>query len=369
MLFRSLWQRVRSLAGGRAVGAGPWWRQPLPLAGAGVLIVLVVLVLLLSGRERAPEVASRETPRPARPAVTEPAVPVVSQPAETLAAAVPPAVEPEPGPGPEPEPEPAAPVDAPSVTEPPPVVVAPPGRLVLTSEPAGARVSTRRARQDRWQVRGPTPWQGEAESGSWQLRFELADHEVYTRTVEVVSGRDLAHTARLTEIPRGPGWLRLVVAPHADVYVDGELRHKEAKVAVVQVTSGRAHTVELRRDDLFGSHRFENLQVAAGETLQVSPYRFDMVGLQVASTPTARLLLNGRQLDGFTPLELPHVAVGSHRITAVRPQHRVTGAWLVTREGRMSLTRLADEDGRPVYRLDLRPGQPAKVEFELSPES
>ena len=326
--------------------ARPIWRRPVPLAGAAVLVVAIALALALSSRRGTTDVAARraEPPAPA-PATEEPVAavsPAVAVP-ETVAAAV------------------ALP--APLVPEP-----AATGRLTLTSDPSGARIFMRRDRQDPFEAKGTTPWQGEVASGSWGLRFELAGHEPSLQRVEVPAGGQTQYQARLRPQASGPGWLRVVVAPFADIYLNGELRQSGTNLAHLQVPAGRRHLVEFRRDDIFGYHRLENLQAAAGETVQVPPHRFELASLAIRATPWARLVLDGRLLDGETPLALEHVAAGRHRITAVRPGFRVVGAWLRTEGGREPLARLSDEDGQPVFRLDLARGQAARLEFELSPQ-
>jgi serine/threonine protein kinase len=336
----------------RAAAAAPLWRRPPILVGAGALVVIAVLLIALLGRDRAPEVAGRQPQPVSTPIAAEPAAPPVTAPAETLAAASEPAAEPAV------EPVPSVPV----------VAEAAAGRLSLTSEPAGARVFLRRPQQGSFEPRGTAPWQGELATGRWEVRFELAGHQGRSYVVEIASGEERQLRGTLQPIPRGPGWLRLAVAPYADIYIDGELKQSGTNLAYVQVPSGRRHLVEYRRDDLYGYHRIENVQVAAGETLQVAPHRFDLASLAVRATPWARLVLNGRQLAGETPLALEHVAAGQHRITAVRPGFKVAGAWLRTDTGRQPLARLPDQDGRPLYRLDLARGQAARVEFELTNE-
>jgi predicted Ser/Thr protein kinase len=329
--------------------AAPLWRQPLPMAGAAVLLVILVLVIGLSLRGDDPDTVVRQ---PVPPPV-EPVAELTPEPTPEVAEAAPP-VEPVPA-----EPTPAVPAE--------PVVTT--GRLNLTSEPDGARVFMRRSQQGAFQPRGTTPWQDEVETGRWELRFEHADHHGRSYVVEVEAGEERRLRATLQPVPRGPGWLRLVVIPYADVYVDGDLRSSGTNVAHVEVASGRQHLVEYRRDDIHGYHRIENLRVAAGETLQVAPHRFDLASLGVRATPWARLKLNGRVLDGETPLAIEHIAAGQHRISVVRSGFRVTGAYVRTADGRQPLTRLADEDGQPTYRLNLVSGQAARVEFELSPDS
>lgn len=337
-----------------AATSTPLWRRPLPLAGAAVLLVVLAVVIGLSLRGEDPDVVARQ---PATPTMPEPAPEPMPEPevAEVL-----PPVEPDPV-----EPTPAEPE--------PPVVPAEPvvdtGRLNLTSEPDGARVFIRRPQQGSFEPRGTTPWQDEVETGRWELRFEHADHRGRSYVVEVEADQERRLRATLQPIPRGPGWFRLVVIPYADIYVDGDLQSTGANVAHVEVSSGRGHLVEYRRDDIHGYHRIEGLRAAPGETLQVAPHRFDLASLAVRARPWARLKLNGRLLDGETPHAIEHIAAGQHRITAVRQGFRVTGAYMRTAEGRQPLPQLADEDGQPMYRLDLVRGQAARVEFELSPDS
>ncbi|MDY0108335.1 MAG: serine/threonine-protein kinase [Candidatus Krumholzibacteria bacterium] len=330
--------------------AAPLWRRPPAIIGAGVLLVAVVAMIALFGRGGDDgEVARRTDPQPT-PGEATPDSPLQPVAAETLAAVAP---------------EPTA----------PPVEVAPEtpavtfGQLNLTSEPNGARVAMRRPQQGSFQPQGATPWQGEVESGRWELRFEHTDYQGRSYIVEVDAGQVRQLRATLQPTPRGPGWLRLAVAPFADIYVDGDLRKAGANVAYVEVPSGRRHLVEYRRDDIFGYHRIEGVQAAPGETLQVRPHRFDVASLAVRATPWAHLVLNGRQLEGETPMAFEHIAAGQHRVAVVRSGFRVVGAWLRTDDGRQPLPRLADLDGQPVFRLDLSRGQAARLEFELSPES
>jgi serine/threonine protein kinase len=342
--------------GSTATASGPTtplWRRPLPLAGAAVLLLLVAVVIGLMSRGTGPYTDLQTTAPPPVPEVVTPTVPPAAEgPDPEVAVTPPPAAEPEPEP--EPEPEVVAPATA---------------QLILTSEPDGARVFLRRPQQGSFIPQGATPWRGEVETGRWELRFEHADHQGRSYIVEVGEGEERSLRASLQPIPRGPGWLRLVVTPFADIYVDGDLRKAGTNLAYVEVPSGRRHLVEYRRDDIHGYHRIENLQAAAGETLQAPPHRFDLASLAVRASPWARVMINGRLLDGETPLAIEHIAAGQHRVTAVRPGFRVAGAWLRTDSGRQALPRLADENGQPMFRLDLVRGQAARLEFELSPES
>jgi len=127
-------------------------------------------------------------------------------------------------------------------------------------------------------------------------------------------------------------------------------------------------TSNLQRDDIHGYHRIDALWSAPGETLAVPLHRFTMASLAVGARPWAHLVLNGRTLDGQTPMAIEHIAAGSHRISAMRPGFRVVGAWQLTDAGREPLTRMSDEDGRPQFRLDLVADQDARIEFELTEE-
>ena len=146
------------------------------------------------------------------------------------------------------------------------------------------------------------------------------------------------------------------------------MRVSSTKLAFLEVDGGRDVRVELRHPEIFGFHRFDDLEVAPGETLQVPPHRFRITSLSVGSRPWGRVVLDGRTLDGETPLKLDLVAAGEHRISVVRDGFRATGAWLRTDTGRQPLERLADANGLPVYRLDLEPDRAASILFELSPQ-
>jgi serine/threonine protein kinase len=361
--------------------ATPWWKRPLPLAGGAVAVIVVVAIIIgLSGRggdESAGDVVAEGTPssRPERVVDRTPPEPPADTGPEAIDPAAADVTATDPG---DSEADDATDSGAPDQTTDTPPAAEPvepatlavvTGVLALTSQPSGAQVYLRRPEQGAFQRQGATPWRDDLEPGRWEVRLELDGHVGRSFVLEVPPDGRKDYAAELSPVPRGPGWFQLVAAPYADMYLDGELVQSGAKVAIIQATGGRPHLVEFRHPDIFGYHRIENLTVAPGETLRVTPHRFQLASLSIGARPWARIELDGQPLDGETPLALQHVAAGRHRISAVREGFEVTGAWLRTDSGRQPLARVNDDRGHPVFHLDLERGQTASILFELSPEA
>ena len=371
-----------------AAAAAPWWRRPLPLGGAAVAAVAIVAILVgVLGGDDTPPDAPPTTDAPTReaPASTVPTTTAdrpVGSPAgpgdDALAAAE--ATDGD-APGGEDvagdddatgDPNEAATqaaADAATPATPATELPAPAaGMLALTSEPPAAEVYVRRPGGGAFDRRGLTPWEAELPAGRWEIRLQKDEHVGRSYVLEVPADGRKEFAATLAPVPRGPGWIKVVAVPYADMYVDGELQESSTKLAFLEVAGGRDVRVELRHPEIFGYHRLDGLNVAPGETLQVPPHRFRITSLSVGARPWGRVVLDGRTLAGETPLKLDLVAAGEHRISVVRDGFRATGAWLRTDTGRQPLERLADANGRPVYRLDLDPDRAASILFELSPE-
>jgi len=256
--------RVPSTEQPASVTRPPLWRRKLPIGSAVLaLLALVFVVIRLVGQgedvERGTgEVSAVSSANQPQPAVVETvlAVPVRETETALVETVAPDSV-----------------VTDSVATEivgvaPSPTPVPGPGVLGLTSDPSGASVYLRRTKNDSFELRGTTPWTDDLEAGSWEIRIEFADHEGQSHVLNIPAEGHKNFHAELEPIVRGPGWLKVVAVPYADIYLDGELKKSGEKLAYLEATSDRDHAVEFRRPALFGVHRVEGLRVAPGR-----PYR------------------------------------------------------------------------------------------------
>ncbi len=152
-------------------------------------------------------------------------------------------------------PEPAEPASPSPAPAPEPTT----GTLQLTSTPPGAQVELDGA------VVGTTPLVlDEVEAGTHEVVFTRSGHEPARMNVSVAAGEARQLTAALT--PQ-MGQLRVLVQPWGTIYIDGELRERNADVWYEMPISAGEHEIAAVHPAL--GRQTRTVTVSAGEQLSV----------------------------------------------------------------------------------------------------
>ncbi len=188
-----------------------------------------------------------------------------------------------------------------------------PGRVSVTSEPAGSRVLID------GEVVGQTPLTDlSVEAGDHSLRFEAARYLPLEQPLQVVGrGRP-----QQVSVALAPGWAEVSIGSAPDgatILVDGEPRGNTP--AVVDIDGGE-HQLILRSPGYADWQ--QTLQVVPGQPLQLDTVTLQPAAgiLELASVPGgANVTLNGEFL-GQTPLELELVPDRVHQLAVFKPGYR-----------------------------------------------
>lgn len=244
--------------------------------------------------------------------------------------------------------------------------LAPPGQVTVRSEPAGGRVFLRRDPAEPWREAGTTPFTSEGlAEGGWLVKVDKAGYEADSTAVAVQPGRTASAVLRLkakTPPAGGEGYLRLVVSPYADVYLDGKRVKEGARVEVLKMAAGRAHQLELRHPDVVGALRRE-VRVTAAETTQVRE-TFRWGTLRIAANVAATVTIDGVRMSRQTPLNVERILIGDHDISAACEGHEVTAAYDVDAENQ-KLTPVNPGAASPRFRVRVNENQEKRVRFML----
>jgi hypothetical protein len=144
-------------------------------------------------------------------------------------------------------------------TTPPPEPVPTTGSLQLTSTPTGAQVELD------GRVVGTTPLTlNDVEAGAYEVAFTRSGYDTTRMSVAVTAGQERRLTAALT--PQ-MGQLRVLARPWGTIYVDGELRERNADVWYEMPVSAGEHEIAVVHPAL--GRQTRTVTVSAGEQLSV----------------------------------------------------------------------------------------------------
>jgi formylglycine-generating enzyme required for sulfatase activity len=194
-------------------------------------------------------------------------------------------------------------------------------KIVLTSEPSGARVFV-----DEGFV-GETPLQAELLRGQRELRFELDGYVTETRVLNIALDRP--PELGTVKMARNPGRVALTTTPDgATVTVDGGYRGT-APLAL-NLAPDIDHVIAVARPGYAPAHR--TVRVKAGQTQNVSISLEEQIGaVDVRSSPNAEVYVDGT-LKGRTPLTLS-LTTTTHRIELRREGYRNAASDIVPDPG------------------------------------
>ena len=259
---------ARVLVDGDSIGVTPLNRYPIR---SGVYIITVERdsffaadTVAVLRNNQAPTYAVTLNPRPELPgddlaAQRRGASPAESSPSQTSSSAAS---------GSSTESAPAQP----PATSPPPEPEPTTGTLRLTSTPAGAQVELDGT------VVGTTPLTlDDVNAGAYEVAFTQSGYETTRMSVTVTAGQERQLTAALT--PQ-MGQLRVLARPWGTIYVDGELRERNADVWYEMPVPAGEHEISAVHPAL--GRQTRTVTVAAGEQLSV------VIDLRNSPPPTAQ---------------------------------------------------------------------------------
>ena len=245
------------------------------------------------------------------------------------------------------------------------------GRLEVTSEPSGASLRIRPAGTDEWTSTGrKTPVTLEDLAiGDWEVRADLRGHDPATTraTVALDGTASAALTLRKKDTrpaptPVGDGYARIVVAPFADIYLNGRVFATEQRLAVIPLAGNKQHDIELRHRT-FGSKTFSDVKAAPGDTVDLGRYEFRWGHVRVFCKPPvpADLLIDGRQVDRQTPYS-DQISAGKHRFLVRKGGYRVTEVVITDPGGGQSRPALGSEGQ---VTAEIPSGGEVRIQFTL----
>ncbi|GJM44416.1 MAG: hypothetical protein DHS20C21_12580 [Gemmatimonadota bacterium] len=199
------------------------------------------------------------------------------------------------------------------------------GRIEVVSEPSGAEIRVRPVgAKDFERTRLSTPATvPDLAVGRWEVRLDKSGYDRIVLEAEVtrdglsrVDSNLQKATAVETPAAKKPlldGYARILIVPFADVYLDGRVFATEQRVAVVPLSAGKTHTVELRHRS-FGSKMYSDLRTAPGDTLDLGKHEFRWGEVRVFCSGgiPADLLIDGQQVQRQTPYS-NKLGAGKHR--------------------------------------------------------
>lgn len=162
------------------------------------------------------------------------------------------------------------------------------------------------------------------------------------------------------------GFIEVRVVPIADIYVDGELVGRKARVAVHPADPERPHLVEVRHP-AFGVHRWPGVWAARDTTQLV--HRYQWGDLRVEWNPPGPALVRFDQVEsGPVPSFSRQVAAGEHGLAVHREGFRITRVQIVDALGTRSITGPDAARTATWGTIDVGPGQTTRVEIDFAKE-
>jgi hypothetical protein len=192
------------------------------------------------------------------------------------------------------------------------------GSLSVQSTPSGAGLYVDNG------YRGETPQTiGNLVQGSHNVLLRLAGYQDYVTTVSITAGQTTRISPVLQPIVNpSVGYILVSSTPAgASIYLDGVYQGQTSagnQYDITGVTPG-AHSILLR---LSGYQDYaDTITISAGQVVTVNPTLVPLVkppstgSVQISSSPSGAETYLDNVFQGYTPLTLQNVAVGSHVVT------------------------------------------------------
>jgi len=212
-------------------------------------------------------------------------------------------------------------------------------------------------------------------TGAWEIRAELDGYEGQSKVVVLREGlnREVMMELNLIPVPEaeapaptGPGYLKLVVIPYGDVYVDDQLMKKEARGLVTEVTAGY-RSLRISHPAIIGDIVLEDLAVSSGDTLDLGGHEFLYGGLKVATSVPGdfTLLVDSQEVGGPSPLEVERVLVGRRYLSLSKMNFEVEKVWSFTADGKQELRPESSGPHAGEYEVEVIENQTRRIIFSL----
>jgi serine/threonine protein kinase len=367
--------------GGKA--AGPLGLSPLVLYGGGaavVIIIILAIVLWPGGDKQDSQLAASGSGAGNQTAAERPPVKTVekedeAKPQETtppvdLAAETPAKPVPE-NPGqakPAEKPVVEAAATAPPKEEPKPAAKLV-GTLRITSQPSGATVYLKGLNDSRFDRVGTTPHAtADLEEGQWEIRLEKEGFKGRSKVYVVMAGVERPVSFNLDPVvpPKvDPGFVRVVISPYGDVYLNGELKDKATRVAVIEAKAGNKNQIRIQHGPTIGDIILKDFNVTPGDTLDLGRKIFNVGTLIVASNTNATIKVDGIALSGETPVTAERVLVGEHLISATKAGLTVDKLWVFGPDGKVETEPVDPKAEELQYRINVVRGETLRIKFDL----
>ncbi len=264
------------------------------------------------------------------------------------------------------EPAPAAATPAPAP---------PTGTLSITATPTGTVVYIKRNSSDAFKRLGTAPLTTDPlEVGSWELRAEKSGYRGQSKVVGIREGEEKSlafelkprETQPATPVATGPGWFRLVVSPFGDIYLDGKQVSTGERVAVIQASAGQNHTIRVHHGPTVGDIVMTKQKTTSGDTVSLGRAVFQVGSLRVAANVPCALQVDGRAVEGQTPIPIDRILVGQRELSAIKDGFVVDKLWRVEAGGARVEVKPVDANASPRrYRVEIKRGETVRVKFDM----
>lgn len=236
-----------------------------------------------------------------------------------------------------------------------------PGRLRVTSKPAGAAISIRQGDEERAAAVTPSE-EISLEAGRYQLMLRADRHEVLAADI-VIEGMDQLQTLDYVLVP---AWAEITISSRpadAVILIDGKAQGKTP--ATVEVGAGE-HQLALRLPGFQTWQKTLNVVANQPQTLPVIKLQPALGKIVVQSSPTgAAVTLNGK-FSGSTPATLTVTPNKPMAVKLSKPGYQSAEAAVQARSGETKTLKL---DLQPILGAVKFSATPADAELLINGKS
>jgi len=223
------------------------------------------------------------------------------------------------------EKEPVRPIPPPAEREEKPETVTATGSIAVKSDPPGALVFV-----DGKRHKDPTPTEikGLAAGKKYKIRMEKEGFKPWSEIVEPKPDKSLPIEARLERLVGA-----IVVRsdpPGASVFIDGVRHTDPTPTEIEDVTAGEKHKIRVEKRGF--KPWSEIVEPEPDKSLPIEARLERLVGAIVVRSdpPGASVFIDGQEVSGLTPIELPHVSADETHEIQVKKKGYETAVQTIT---------------------------------------
>ncbi len=250
-----------------------------------------------------------------------------------------------------------------------PAPALPTGTLQITSEPSDASVYIMSWDDKKFHLVGTTPHTtDDLAVGDWEVRVQKRGYIGRSKVRGVKEGiqRSLPFKLAPIQAPSSdPGFFKVVIVPYGDVYMDGELVVESKKLVYIPAKPRVEHEIRILHGSTLGGFVMTDKKVASGDTLNLGRKIFNAGGLKVRASNEVQVLLDGVEISGSPPLDVPRVLVGEHIIYIRRSGLVVDKAWVFGEKGKVELPALNPGSPDSGYRITIVKNETLLIKFDM----